>query len=160
LHFLEKIGGNAIIIGHIGGTGCSHDFGERLRGLIERYQHVVRFSLYGHAHSSKFWTRRSYNTNKNIGASFISGSVTTFKDVNPGFVVMEMDEEYMVPVDYKIYWTNITDANIGPKKDLEWKVLVDYKKDYKVPDLSPDSMYNLALRFKEDEDLAIDYLWN
>jgi len=72
---------------------------------------------------------------------------------------MEMDEEYMVPIDYKVYWMNITDANIGPKEP-EWKVLVDYKTDYKVKDLSPDSMYELALRFKEDEDLAIDYLWN
>lgn len=40
---LEQIGGSAIIISHIAGDDCVHSWGHRLRGLFERFQHVIRF---------------------------------------------------------------------------------------------------------------------
>jgi hypothetical protein len=38
--------------------------------------------------------------------------------VNPGIAVMEVDEEYMVPVSYKMYYMNITKANADHSKGI------------------------------------------
>lgn len=51
---LEAINGSAIFLAHIPTNGDTlHGFGFRLRGLMERYQHIVRFGLFGHTHNEQ-----------------------------------------------------------------------------------------------------------
>jgi hypothetical protein len=51
LNKLEAVGGSAIFIAHIPPMGsCLHPWSERFRAIAERYQHVIKFSLYGHTH--------------------------------------------------------------------------------------------------------------
>ena len=51
---------------------------------MERYQHIVRFSLFGYTHRSEFMVNQPFFTEDvNIGISFIPGSLTPYKNVNP-----------------------------------------------------------------------------
>jgi sphingomyelin phosphodiesterase len=51
---LEAINGTAIMMMHIPtGDDCIHGWGHRFRGLMDRYQHIVRFSLFGHTHNEQ-----------------------------------------------------------------------------------------------------------
>jgi len=108
------VNGTAIIIAHIPpGEDCLHAWGARFRALMDRYQHIVRLSLYGHTHDEAFTVVKAIEDDKNIGINYVGGSVTTWTDENPGFIVIDLDEEYLVPVNFQSYFLNITEANLG-----------------------------------------------
>jgi hypothetical protein len=44
----------------------------------------------------------------------MSGSATSFVKKNPGFTVVEIDEELMIPLNFKIYIFNISKADANP----------------------------------------------
>jgi len=50
LRELESKGWHAVLLGHIPNE-CSHQYTERFRALLNRYQNTVRFSMFGHTHS-------------------------------------------------------------------------------------------------------------
>jgi sphingomyelin phosphodiesterase len=62
LSSLEEIGGFAYIIGHIHPRSCLHQFGVRFHSLMERYQHIVRFSSFGHSHEETFFITKGFNS--------------------------------------------------------------------------------------------------
>ena len=88
----------------------------------------------------------------NIGINFIPGSLTTFKNVNPQFAVMELDAEFLVPLSMQIYSLNVSNAN--ENNNPKWSLMLDYLKDYQISDLSPDSLFNLAKKVRTDKTLA------
>lgn len=47
---IEAEGGFTYIIGHIPSRSFLHQFGSRYKALMERYQHIIRFSSFGHTH--------------------------------------------------------------------------------------------------------------
>jgi len=67
---------------------------------MDRFSHVIRFSLFGHTHDDSFNVVKSVYSKRNVGMSFISGSVTTYTNNNPNFAVLEVDEETMLPINY------------------------------------------------------------
>lgn len=77
---MEQFGEKAIIIGHIpiGGEDCMHSFSRRFAALMDRYQHIVRTSLFGHVHTEFFNVVRDVKTHKPINHDIISGSTTTY----------------------------------------------------------------------------------
>jgi hypothetical protein len=95
---LEKDGGFAHIIAHIPTYNCLHQFGYRYHGLMDRYQHIVRFQTFGHTHDEEFYITRSIEKPAPIGWSFVSGSGTSGDTRNPSFAAIEYDKEYMVPI--------------------------------------------------------------
>jgi hypothetical protein len=78
--------------------------------------------------------------------------------VNPQFAVMELDAEFLVPLSMQIYSLNVTNAN--ENNNPKWNLMLDYLKDYKISDLSPDSLFNLAKKVRTDKTLANQVLWN
>lgn len=139
--------------------GCTASWALRYRALMERYQHIVRFSLFGYTHRSEFFVTQPFFTEDvNVGINFIPGSLTPFKNVNPQFAVMDLDAEFLVPLNMQIYSLNVTNAN--ENNNPKWYLLLDYIKDYQIPDLSPDSLYNLAKKIRTDKTLANQVLWN
>lgn len=42
----------------------------------------------------------------------------------------------------------------------EWQLTVDYKADYELEDVSPDSMYELATRAKNSQSFASIFNWH
>ena len=137
---LEKEHGFAYIIGHVPPYHFLHEFGIRYKALMERYQHVVRFSSFSHTHDESFFIDNAMGTDQPISWGMVHGSVGTFKGRDPNFSVIEWDEEYMVPVNIQVYGVNLTAANENPDKQPEWHLLHDYVGDYRLADLSPKSM--------------------
>lgn len=84
--------------------------------------------------------------------------MTTYTYKNPSFAVIEIDEEYMIPVNIKTYFLNITKANMEGK--ATWELMIDYKVDFEMEDLSPDSFYKIAENVRNNEAAAIQYAWN
>lgn len=78
---------------------------------MDRYQNVIRVGLYGHTHRESFNVVKSIKGNQNIGTNFIAGSATTYKGYNPSFTLIELDEEFMIPLNFKTYYFNITEVN-------------------------------------------------
>ena len=110
---LESEGGMAILIGHIPpATDCIHPWSARLRGLMDRYQHIIRFSLFGHTHLESFNVVKSIDKDKNIGLNLIAGSLTPFYNNNPSFTLIEIDEQYLLPLNVKTYYLDITKSNL------------------------------------------------
>jgi len=79
--------------------------------LGERYQHVIKWSAYGHVHHHAFNVVKAFsNWTQNVGITYIDGSLT-MQPNNPGFSVIEVDAEYMVPINFKLYTMNLTESN-------------------------------------------------
>jgi len=155
---LEANGEVAFIGAHIPPSSCVHSFAARFRAIMDRYQHIIPFSFYGHAHSSGLHITKSYDTEEAIGVNMVSGSVTTYHGKNPAFTVFELDSEFMVPVKISTYIFNITDANHYDRP--QWTVMHDFAQDYKMKDLRPEEFKNLADSIRYNEETALYYLWN
>ena len=114
--------------------------------------------MFGHTHNEAFNVVKSIKSDKNIGINFIGGSVTPYTDKHPSFTVVEFDQETLIPVNFKTYFMNLTKANEQDK--MEWELFHDFKQTYGIDDVSPDSLYSLAEKFKTDEAMAVEFTWN
>uniref|UniRef100_A0A7S3IP58 Calcineurin-like phosphoesterase domain-containing protein n=1 Tax=Strombidium inclinatum TaxID=197538 RepID=A0A7S3IP58_9SPIT len=157
---IEQDEGFALVIAHIPSRDCLHEFGLRFHALMDRYQHIVRYSSYGHTHSEEIFLTMGMNSTDPIGFNFLSGSVTSGDSRNPGFSMVEYDEEFMVPLNIHTYYMNLTEANANPSAPLEWNELHDYLDEYRLPDLSPSSIKDLTQRMYDNADLAGLYEYN
>lgn len=156
LDSLEKINGKALIISHIPNLeDCEPGWGLRYHAILERYQHVVRLSMYGHTHSEQFQITKGMRDSKPLGFAFLAGSGTPNIGVNSGFNVLNLDIETMLPMNIFTHSMNLQEANANDKP--EWKLIHDYLESYGVKDLSPSNMMKLAEAIRDDEDTALKY---
>lgn len=154
---LEQSGGSAIFISHIPPQNCLHPWGERFRSIAERYQHVIKFSLYGHTHKVMYEVVRSYD-NKNIGFNHVTGSMCMQPSANPSFTLVDIDQEFLVPLNFRVFVLDLPESNKQKTPIIYEKFnLVD---DYGLADVSPDSMFSLSERILNDEATAKQYEWN
>ena len=65
---------------------------------MDRYQHIVRLSFFGHMQEEQYNSIRSWDSNKSIGTIFWSGAVTTYTTSYPSFRRFILDAETMPPV--------------------------------------------------------------
>jgi hypothetical protein len=151
---IEKDGGFCHIIAHIPPDECLHQFGIRYKALMERYQHIVRFSSMGHTHDEEFVVTRAINSTQGIGLNIVTPSGTTMTGYNPSFMVIDFDEEFMIPVNTHTYILNITEANINPDSKPVWYELHDWKNEYNLMDLSPSSMLDFTEKLSNYLELA------
>lgn len=116
---MEAKGENAILLGHMPISDCLRAWGSRFQALAERYQHVIRFGMFGHSHSEKFFLTTTVNTDndlsklKPISFNSILGPAATYQGKNPSFAVYDIDEETMLITNATTYYFNITQANLG-----------------------------------------------
>jgi hypothetical protein len=161
---MEAKGENAILLGHIPTHGCLRAWGSRFQALMDRYQHIVRFGLFGHSHDEEFFLTRSVNINGNFNETkplffnSILAPTTTYTGKNPSFAVYEIDEELMIIVNVTTYYFNVTKANLG---NPEWEVYHNLLEDYQIEDFSPMSLHSYAERLLNDEKEALKFnMWN
>lgn len=94
---------------------------------MERFQHVVRFSVYGHSHQEDFRVTMAQGTQDAIGAYIVAGAGTTLGGINPGFTVIDWDEEFMVPLEFHTYYMDLVEANKNPDVTPEFKLHHSFK---------------------------------
>lgn len=73
-------------------------------------------------------------------------------------MVLTLDRISMLPVAMKTYSMDIDQANTQDYPS--WELLHDYKEEYGMKDLSPDSFLELAERIKIDQVTANKFSWN
>jgi hypothetical protein len=160
---MEQKGEIAILLGHMPISDCLRAWGSRFQSLAERYQHVIRFGLFGHSHSEKFFLTSTVNRDgdvtkvKPISFNSILAPTTTYQDKNPSFAVYEIDEETMLVVDVNTYYFNITKANLG---NPEWEKFHNIREAYGIEDMSPKSLFAYAKRILEDEKEALRFIYH
>ena len=100
------------MIAHYTPNQCQHQFGTRFRALMERFQAVVRFGMQGHTHTEYFEVVQSMsNPGKAVMLNSVGGSVTTYSGHNPSFMVIDFDQETMLPVNMYTYYMDLERAN-------------------------------------------------
>jgi hypothetical protein len=123
---LERYGGKAIIISHIANLDeCDPTWGRRFHALMDRYQHIVRFSMHGHTHEEQYQVIRGIQDHKPIGLSFLVGSVTPWVGRNPGFSVITFDYETSLPIEIETHYLDIIAANTNLVAN--WTFLHNYR---------------------------------
>lgn len=99
--------------------------------------------MYGHTHDQYFNVANSYtNPDKPISVAQIGPSVTTDSYKNPGYALIEIDKETMLPLNYQIWAMDLVEAN--KNNNPTWEMFTDYRKDYGLESMSPDEMKKLA----------------
>lgn len=88
----------------------------------------------------------------------VAGSVTTYSVQNPSYMIIELDQETMLPVNMFTYAMDIAKAN--KEGTPTWELIHDYKETYGLKDLSPKSMLELSERIRDDFDTAAEFDWN
>jgi sphingomyelin phosphodiesterase len=153
----EERGEIAILMAHHppGCSDCLFQWSSRFRAILDRYQHIVRWSVYGHVHLELYGVARGINTGKPTGVHFWSGSVSTWLEINPSFKMFEVDIETMLPVRSHTYILDI--ENGGDQKGLDWKWDHEVTALYNMSDLSPSSFMALADRIRDNEAIALLY---
>ena len=156
LRDIEEKNEFAFIIGHIPPDGALHDWSIRYKALVERFQHIIRFQGFGHKHSEQYTIVRGAYDFKPINSYYQAGSVTTHKDKNPSFKIIDFDKETMLPVKMNTYFLNITKANAEGK--IQWEHVYEFTKAFGIEDLSPSSLSKLPDKFFNNPNLAVKYL--
>jgi hypothetical protein len=66
---MEKNGEIAIVISHIpvSDNTCLDAWASRYKAIADRYQHIIRYSIYGHVHKEMHNLARSVYNDKPIG---------------------------------------------------------------------------------------------
>lgn len=157
LRGFEANGEIAILIAHHppGSSDCLYQWSSRFRAILDRFQHIVRWSLYGHVHLEIYGVAKGINTGNPTQVHYWTGSVSTQPANNPSFKMFEVDVETMIPVRSHTY---ILDINHTPdQSNLDWKWDHEVTQLYNMTDLSPSSFIKLAERIREDEDVAMLY---
>lgn len=152
---MEAKGERAILLGHIPTHGCLRAWGSRFQALADRYQHIIRFGLFGHSHDESFFLTRSlgkFNESKPIAFNSILAPTTTYQGKNPSIAVYDIDEETMLIVNITTYFFNVTKANLGQP---EWELYHNILSDYGLKDASPSEFHKFAERALADEETAI-----
>ncbi|CDW80649.1 saposin b domain-containing protein [Stylonychia lemnae] len=153
LHAIEARGEIALFISHIppGEKSCLYQWSIRYKAITDRFQHLIRFSIFGHVHEEIHNTVNAVKSGKPIGVQYWSGSVSTFSEINPSFRVFEFDLETFLPVKISTYFLNLEEEN--PK----WNFHHEMTDVYGMKDLSPSSFRNLSQRILNDEQTAVLY---
>jgi hypothetical protein len=121
---LEQQGKVAFILGHIP-DDCNHEYTERFRALLDRFQKTVRLSMFGHTHTELFKLVKPVNpVEPPVGVFTVCGSITTWGSLNPSYCEYELDRETLLPVRRRTYFFDITKAN--QTGQIEWELATDW----------------------------------
>ena len=144
LYGFEQKGEIAILIAHHppGCSDCLYAWSVRFNAIMDRYQHIVRWSMYGHVHLEIYGVSKAIRSGKPTGVHYWTGSLTTQPYLNPSFKMFEVDVETMLPVKSHTYILDI--AHSKNQSNLDWTWDHEMTQLYNMTDLSPTSFVNLA----------------
>jgi hypothetical protein len=95
---------------------------------------------------------------KPIGFNFILGSGTTYTGKPPSFNIAYLDPVTLIPVQFETIAFDLEHAN--KFDEPKWDLVIDYVKEYNLPDLSPQSFMDHSMKIYEDADAAKQYREN
>lgn len=91
LDHAEKVGAKVTILGHVPPLHENYDaWIHNYIRIVDRYQEVIASTFYGHTHKDEVVVQYNHEK-KPVSVSFISGSLTTFSNLNPQYTIYDMD---------------------------------------------------------------------
>jgi len=62
-------------------SACTVPWGYRFKALVDRFSHIIRAQIYGHAHGEYLQLYRGFSNNVTMNVAYISSSVTTISNL-------------------------------------------------------------------------------
>ncbi|KAG0179415.1 hypothetical protein DFQ29_002136 [Apophysomyces sp. BC1021] len=166
----EDVAERVWIIGHIapGDITCFHDYSNYYYQIVERYApHVIAAQFFGHTHKDEFevfYRNGKQSASHAISVGYIAPSITSYRDVNPGFRVYKVDSETFEVVDSITYTADLDQADSwtqGPNWHIEYSARQAYNSSVApTPEtLSPAWWHNVTVAMESDIDTFAKY-WN
>ncbi|GAM17146.1 hypothetical protein SAMD00019534_003210 [Acytostelium subglobosum LB1] len=163
INVLEQAEANnekVIVIGHIPCTLKSDPndhWCEVYQAIVERFSQVITAQFYGHTHYDQLVVFSDTATHtKPTGMNYVAPSMTTYMHHEPSFRLYEFDFDTYEVTNYYQYHANLSQAN-EPGGNLTFTVAYSAKELFDMPDLSPQSWWNVAQEFKTNATLFDNY---
>jgi sphingomyelin phosphodiesterase len=158
----ERNGEQVFIAGHVppGQGDCLDGWSWHYNALIERYVDVVKGQFFGHTHNDHFFINRGVFSGKPVAVEWVAPSLTSYTFLNPSYRIFEADSLSFDISNFYQYRMNLTRAGYFPDDTPLWDPVYDFKSEYGVVDLTPDSVAALAEQFNYDENLMVRFLGN
>lgn len=158
----EKNGELVYLYGHyyLADDGCLKYWSYHINALIDRFENTIAGMFFGHSHSDSFHVNRGVYSHQPTGIQFVGPSITTYTYKNPSFRVYTADFDTKQVTDINQYRLNLPAANNNPDASPVFELAYTFKQLYGVPDMSPQTIYDLGLNIANNETLALIYLNN
>lgn len=158
----EKNKEQVYIMGHMptGDVNALPEWAKHFNVLVDRFEYTIAGLFFGHSHDDEIHIHRGVYTNLPTKVQWVAPSFTTYSNLNPSFRFFEVDNDSKVILDFQQYRLNLTKANLTPDVLPIWDVAYNFKEFYGLSDLSPSSVYELALLMGDNEQLSLQYLNN
>ncbi|CAD6992254.1 unnamed protein product [Ceratitis capitata] len=153
----EKANEYVHILSHIpsGDADCWNVWAREFNRIIERFNKMIGGIFTGHTHVDELNVHYTSNGHA-VGISWNGGSLTTYSNKNPNYVVYEVEPKSMQVVDYETWIFDLEQANVqGMSGKPEW--FKEYSFSEFTSDLSPAGLDSLLDRLAENPDLLQKY---
>ncbi|XP_011178147.1 sphingomyelin phosphodiesterase [Zeugodacus cucurbitae] len=153
----EKAGEYVHILSHIpsGDADCWTVWAREFNRIIERYNHIIGGIFTGHTHVDELNVHYSSKGHA-VGVSWNGGSLTTYSNKNPNYVVYQVEPKSLQVVDYEAWIFDLEKANAqGAVAKLEW--FKEYSISEFTSNLSPAGLDALLDQFAENPKLLEKY---
>lgn len=168
---------NRANLGQLGFQMYHPFFAKKFNGLMSEYADVVVAQFYGHQHCNGFMLV-SGGAGAVSTSAHLAGSVTPWGSswaksanisvpVNPSVRLYKYDRLTGTPLDYTVFFLNLTRANADYEQaraanrappDPMWEPLYTFTTAYDIPDASTASLLALHAKMAAAEDVLVRYV--
>ncbi|CAM9514869.1 unnamed protein product [Lampetra fluviatilis] len=163
LQAAENNGEKVHVIGHIAPGLCRKTWSWNYYHIINRYESTIAAQFFGHVHTDQFEMFYDEETlSRPLGVAYLSPSVTTYWDLNPGYRVYEIDgdrnDSTRAVLDHHTYYLDLEEANRLDRPT--WRLLYSARKAYGMEALGPADWDALLRRMQDDDALFAIFWWH
>nr|XP_033804455.1 sphingomyelin phosphodiesterase [Geotrypetes seraphini] len=146
------------IIGHIPPAYCLRSWSWNYYHIVNRYESTISAQFFGHTHLDEFEMFYDEETlTRPVSVAFLSPSVTTYINLNPGYRVFHIDGNYPesshMVLDHETFILNLTKANANSSSQPVWERLYGAREAFNMETAFPLAWDNLLQRFLNDDGL-------
>ncbi|XP_030055726.1 sphingomyelin phosphodiesterase [Microcaecilia unicolor] len=146
------------IIGHIPPANCLRSWSWNYYHIVNRYESTISAQFFAHTHLDEFEMFYDEETlTRPVSVAFLSPSVTTYINLNPGYRVFQIDGNYPgsshMVLDHETFILNLTKANANPQDQPVWERLYRAREAFNMETAFPEAWDNLIQRFLDDDGL-------
>merc|ERR1712180_257173 len=155
----EEAGEMVHILSHVpaGNHECLGGWGREYAKIISRFENTVRAQFHGHTHNDHFEVYYDETGTRASNIGWITPSVSTFTNLNPGFRLYEVDsghpdESYRI-LDTETFVLDLEAANkLGPDGDPAWSLLYSARTDLELESMFPKDMEKMVRHLANEVD--------
>ena len=154
----ELAGEKVTLLSHVppGNGECLGAWGREYSRIVTRFQGIISGQFHGHTHYDHF-TIHYNNSGLPVSVGYISPSVSTYTDLNPGYTIYSLDPTTHQVVDTEAWVLDLPASNAGTEP-VFYK-LYSARQDLEMESLSPLHWENVVRRLNSDESYYQKVIW-